>query len=322
MSARSVTVRSFAKINLDLRVLHKRPDGYHELRTVFHTITLADTIRIEFERARRTQIAVSGNADIPDNLIVRAARAVLDTAKLAARIGFVLKKRIPMGAGLGGGSSNAAAVLLALPVLSGAALPMDRLAALGAELGSDVPFFLYGGAALGLGRGTELYPLPDLPARAGVLAAPGLHVSTAEAYRGLGRELTTGAADFDTVTFRSFVWSMAGAPPASEWTSLCANDFERPVFRRYPALLALKRKLAALGARPAMMTGSGSALFGLFGSRTAAAGARAALEGDGTNVFSIELLSRRRYRAAWRRQLAAHAAAGREWPPRSRYSKP
>src|SRR4051812_40235024 len=115
MGERSATVPSFAKINLDLRVLYKRPDGFHELRTVFQTISLADTIRIQFERGRRTRLAISGNVDIPDNLIGRAAKAVLDVARVAGAVSFELRKAIPMGAGLGGGSSNAAAVLLALP---------------------------------------------------------------------------------------------------------------------------------------------------------------------------------------------------------------
>ena len=134
-----VKLRSLAKINLDLRVLHRRADGFHELRTVFQTISLADTIEIEYETSRRTEFTLDGNVDIPDNLILRAARAVLDAMRTHAQVRFRLKKRIPMGGGLGGGSSNAAAVLLALPVLAGRSVPAHEIAA---ELGSDVPFFL------------------------------------------------------------------------------------------------------------------------------------------------------------------------------------
>ncbi len=119
---RSVKIRSVAKINLDLRVLHRRADGFHELRTVFQTISLADTIEIEYEEARRTELTLDGNVDIPDNLILRAAGAALEVMKVRARVRFRLKKSIPMGGGLGGGSSNAAAVLLALPVLAGRTL--------------------------------------------------------------------------------------------------------------------------------------------------------------------------------------------------------
>src|SRR5580658_2301756 len=108
MDPRRATLRSLAKINLDLRVLHKHPDGYHELRTVFQTISLADTIGIEFEPSKRRNITIDDPAAIPDNLVVRAAHAVLDEMKVAARVHFSLTKQIPMGGGLGGGSSNAA----------------------------------------------------------------------------------------------------------------------------------------------------------------------------------------------------------------------
>ncbi len=126
---RSVKLKSLAKINLDLRVLHQRADGFHELRTVFQTISLADTIEIEYEAARRTELWLEGNVEIPDNLVLRAARAVLDAMRIRARVRFRLKKRIPMGGGLGGGSSDAGAVLLALPVLAGRTAPAYEIAA-------------------------------------------------------------------------------------------------------------------------------------------------------------------------------------------------
>jgi 4-diphosphocytidyl-2-C-methyl-D-erythritol kinase len=329
VGVRSATVRSFAKLNLDLRVLHRRPDGYHELRTIFQTISLFDTISVSFERARRTELTVEGNVDIPNNLVIRAARAVLDSLRIAARVSFRSEKRIPMGAGLGGGSSNAAAVLLTLPVLAGAQPKFEQLLAMAGDLGSDVTFFLYGGTALGVGRGTELYPLMDVRGRAGVLVTPNVAVSTAEAYADLGRKpletLTTGARDFDTDTFRSLIWSLAETASSGQWTSLCANDFERAVFERHPVLLRIQRKLAALGARPARMTGSGSAVFGLFDSADESARARVALNGTkglDAKVFAISLLSRRRYRALWRKQLAEHTGNGITWPPLTRYSKP
>lgn len=336
MTERTVTVRSFAKINLDLRVLYKRPDHFHELRSVFQTISLADTIRIRYSTARRTRLAINGNIDIPDNLIIRAAAEVLDAARIHAHVKFELDKQIPMGAGLGGGSSNAAAVLLALPVLAGARIPLERLVQVGGELGSDVPFFLYGGTALGIGRGTELYPLPDVPVRNGVLVAPGLHVSTADAYRDLNRSvresspsgdgaLTSAAGGRDTDDFRSLVWSLANARPGEAWKSLCANDFEPAVFKRHPALFAWKKRLAKLGASPALMTGSGSALFGLFRSSASARSAAAALAEKGptgTRAITMTLLTRSRYRGAWRRVLAEHSNTDLQWPPQSRYSKP
>ncbi len=133
---------------------------------MFQTISLADTIEIEFGARRsplsKSRLSIDDAEGIPDNLILRAARAVLDAMGIAARVHFRLIKRIPMGGGLGGGSSNAAAVLLALPVLAGRDLPMETRLEIAASLGSDVPFFLLGGTALGVGRGTELYPLADL----------------------------------------------------------------------------------------------------------------------------------------------------------------
>ena len=184
---KSVKLRSLAKINLDLRILNKRSDGFHELRTVFQTISLSDTIEIEYEKARRTELTIEGSIDIPDNLILRAAQTYLDAAKLHARVHFRLTKKIPMGGGLGGGSSDAAAVLLALPVLAGKRVDTEQIAA---TLGSDVPFFLHGGTMLGLSRGEELYPLSDLAEEPILLVSSGLHVATGPAYAALGRGLT------------------------------------------------------------------------------------------------------------------------------------
>ncbi len=322
MASRSATVRSFAKINLDLRVLYRRADNYHELRTIFQTISLADTIHIRCTPARRTRITVEGNAQIPDNLIVRAAQALLDKARTTAAVEFGFKKRIPMGAGLGGGSSNAAAVLLALPVLAGLRTPFEQLTQIAAGLGSDVPFFLYGGTALGVGRGEELYPLPDMPARRGLLLAPAIHSSTAEAYAALNRPaLTSGASAADTKSFQRVIWALAGAQPGVNWEQLCVNEFEPAVFKRHPALGSLKRALARSGASPASMTGSGSALFGFFDSQAAAGVALETLRRavkPGVQMFPIAVVSRGRYRSLWRRQLSEYIDPNTPWPPRNR----
>src|SRR5947209_6226612 len=159
MDARRARLRSLAKINLSLRVLHKRPDGYHELRTIFQTVSLADTIDAEFTPGRGAHIDLASDIDVPaaDNLITRAAQVLFDGLKIRGHARFRLTKRIPMGGGLGGGSSNAAAILLALPALAGRNPSIPELADYAAQLGSDVPYFLYGRAALGLGGGTELY---------------------------------------------------------------------------------------------------------------------------------------------------------------------
>jgi 4-diphosphocytidyl-2-C-methyl-D-erythritol kinase len=312
---RRASLRALAKINLDLRVLHPRPDQYHELRTIFQTISLADTIEVEFAPARQTAIQINEDPAIPDNLVVRAANLVLQAMQITARVEFQLRKRIPMGAGLGGGSSDAAAVLLALPVLAGRPLELPRLMQLAAELGSDVPFFLLGGAAVAVGRGTELYPLPDLPAQRGLLVAPQVHVSTAAAYRALTPRLTTESQQNKIVSFQSQVWSGLPAGPGATKQQSFVNDFETVVFEQFPQLASIKRKLVKLGASPAMMTGSGSALFGLFPSQEQIH--RAIKTFSEERVFPISLVSRTRYRRLWWRALQPHIE-GKLWPPLSR----
>ncbi len=336
---RQVRVRSLAKINLDLRVLGKRADGYHELRTIFQTISLADTIGICYTAAKHTKLTIAGNIDIPGNLILRAAEAVLDTAKRTAKLEFTLNKRIPMGGGLGGGSSNAAAVLLALPVLLGGKFPLESQLKIAGQLGSDVPFFLLGGTAAGIGRGIELFPLLDPKPQYGVLVAPGIHVSTPEAYRALGRSgLTTDVNANDTYGFQSFAWG--AAVPGQTLGISGANDFESVVFRQFPLLKTIQGKLWRLGARPARMSGSGSALFGLFESKEAANRARMqvtkSLSSESAltaktlpqgEAFAISTVTRTAYRRMWRRALHEHLVSEKssgdsgEWPPQSRYVK-
>jgi 4-diphosphocytidyl-2-C-methyl-D-erythritol kinase len=304
-----VTVPSFAKLNLDLRVLHKRADGFHELRTIFQTVSLRDTLTIDFDFAKRTQIELKSSVDIADNLVVRSAKCALEALKVCARVRFVLDKRIPMGAGLGGGSSNAAAVLLALPALAGKQIDPPDLFRLAESLGSDVPFFLYGGTALGLGRGTEIYPLPELPTYPVLIVASGIHVSTSEAYAALARHVTdplTSHAESPILReFQTIAWTLNG--PSLDQLPL-TNDFEKAVFKMHPTLPALARKLRRLGARPARMTGSGSALFGVFETREATRAA--ASEFAAGTAFPVRFVSRRQYRTAWRRAFA-QAALGR-----------
>ena len=312
-SPRQARVRALAKINLDLRVLGKRPDGYHEIRTIFQTVSLADSLEITFTPGRRTSIELVDRAEIADNLVVRAAELALDTMQVTGAIAMRLVKRIPMGAGLGGGSSDAAAVLLSLPVLAGRELPVSTLCTIAQQLGSDVPFFLLGGTAAAIGRGTEAFPLADIPPRTGLIVAPGVHVSTVVAYRALSPRLTTESQENKIFSFQAHTWSVVDR---------CAgvNDFEPVVFERESRLATLKQKLIRAGASPGMLTGSGSALFGLFRDRDAM---RRALERfRNENVFPISLVTRAQYRALWRRALKPHADPERSvWPPRSRYKR-
>ena len=318
MSSRRATIKSLAKINLDLRVLHQRPDGFHELRTVFQTISLADTIDIEYEPARRTSISIDDPLAIPDNLVVKAARAALDALKIHARVQFRLRKQIPMGGGLGGGSSNAAAVLLALPVLAGRFLEAEPIAA---ALGSDVPFFLTGGTAVGIGRGTEVYEMPDLKPEPILLVLPGVHVATGPAYKALGRSLTADDSSSRINEFRAFVRVLASGRSARAASPFSANDFEAVVFREYPQLKTIGRKLSKAGADGVRMTGSGSAIFAVFGSRSERDRAEAVLKGRHL-VFPASLVSRAGYRRLWRRQLGEHLGGDKSiWPLQSRYAK-
>ncbi len=290
-AARRVRLRALAKINLDLRVLHKRPDGFHEIRTVFQTISLADSIEIAFSPARKTSIELEQDVEIPGNLMLRAAAVVLEAMGKTGRVVMKLRKQIPIGGGLGGGSTDAAAVLRALPVLAGRVVPIPLLVRLASALGSDVPFFLFGGKAVGIGRGAELFPLPDGKARSAVVVAPGVQVSTAAAYRNLGTQLTAESARHAQDGFSAAVWGRESA---------MRNDFERVVFQQHPQLAALKQRLIKAGATTALMSGSGSSVFGLFRTKE---DARRASKAFGNAASAVSLVSRRQYDRIWKRQL-------------------
>jgi len=307
-------VPAYAKLNVGLRVLYQRPDGYHEIRTVFQTISLADHIDVSFTPARTTRIVIKGTPEIPDNLIERAAHLVLKALSIHGDVLFNVKKNIPTGAGLGGGSSDAAAVLLALPALAGKWLAADKLFMLATQLGSDVPFFLHGGTALGLGRGEELYPLPDLPAARGLVVVPEIHSSTAEAYRDLSPRLTSIPLQNKLHSFQREIWRGEG----DGRITADDNDFEEVVFVRHRELKRIKEQLLRIGAKPAAMTGSGSAIFGIFADTGRLERAKKLFPNEA--VFPIRFLSRAQYRSAWRRALRLHVE-GTLWPPQSRYAQ-
>ena len=183
--------------------------------------------------------------------------------------------------------------------------------AMARELGSDVPFFLVGGRAAGIGRGTELYPLPDAAPRPALVVTPEIHVSTADAYRSLNRgELTTELLQNKIDSFQAGVWDSSGV--------VGANDFEEAVFREHPSLRALKHRLIKLGASPAMLSGSGSSVFGIFAAPAQVTRAVKSFRKEA--AFPISLIGRSRYRSQWRGWLSAHRIQS-EWPPRSRYAQ-
>ena len=304
------TVRrsAFAKVNFGLRILDKRPDGFHELRTVFQTVSLADELTVSFESGGRRRVQLS--CDRPefsgaDNLAAKAASGLLALGPWRGTVSIDLTKKIPAGAGLGGGSSDAGAVLLALARLLDPAPTAEQLHEAASSMGSDVPFFLLGGRALGLGRGEELYPLPEPPRRQWLLlVTPVLQVATAEAYAGLA-QARSGELTFDDKRFiiREFCAGVgpSGQTGVSALARALVNDFEDVIFRKFPELEQYKRKIQQAGALGAAMSGSGSALFGLFrDNRTAQAAARQ-VKRDGAETFVVHTVGRREYRDAWGR---------------------
>ncbi|MFN0100848.1 MAG: 4-(cytidine 5'-diphospho)-2-C-methyl-D-erythritol kinase [Bryobacteraceae bacterium] len=328
-ATRHVRLKAYAKLNLDLKVLNRGADGFHELRSVFQTVSIFDSIDIAFTPGKKTELTLDGPVDIPDNLALRAARLLVEHTGGAGRIAIGLKKRIPMGAGMGGGSSDAAAVLLGLPVLAGWRIPMETLVRLGAELGSDIPFFLLGGTAVAVGRGTEIYPLPDFPAKRVLVAAPAIHVSTPEAYRALARDSNGKLTEAQRIqyidSFQSRVWRLGDSLSTDGTGAQVENDFESVVFPRHPQLKSILKNLQKSGADPAGMTGSGSALFGVFTTQNQVRQAQAACETlrPRPAVISATFMSRSRYRAAWSSQLQEYMDGnkdGKQWPPQSRYA--
>ncbi len=282
-----LTVRAHAKVNLDLRVLGVREDGYHELRTVFQTIELHDTI-VCAERSGPFRLT-SRAADVPldaDNLIWKAASALW---KAVGRAGDVrdthvtLQKKIPVQAGLGGGSADAAAAIHALARLWGGA-PLTLLREVGATIGADVPFFLSGGTALGLGRGEEVYPLVDLPPHWVVIVRPPFGVSTAEAYAWYDEDRAAGLREVRELQLLPVPWPSRAAQ--------MINDLEPPVVRRHPEIATLKAQLRDAGAVAAAMSGSGSAVFGLFRARRAAEATIRPLSRKGCRALLTRTLTR------------------------------
>jgi len=294
---REVRIPSFAKINLRLDILGKRADGYHELRTIFQTVSLHDELRLRASKSNEISLTIQGNEElarepVEKNLAYRAVEALRRELKICLGVEIELRKTIPSGGGLGGGSSNAAAALFGYLQLVGRTLPIAVLLELAASLGADVPIFLFGGRALGAGRGDEIYPLPDIKKLALLIVAPrDIRVPTPDAFRWLNAPvrdaatLTKLAADPKLWEFCALSWSAQG--------NGLSNDFEKPVFKRYNRLDQIKRVLLQKGAAEASLAGSGSAVFGVFPSPTMARRAAVGFPHDLT--FVCETISRDRY---------------------------
>jgi 4-diphosphocytidyl-2-C-methyl-D-erythritol kinase len=291
---RSVRLPAFAKINLCLHVLGRRPDGYHELRTIFQTLSLHDTLGLTLAGPPGITLETDDPA-LPngrENLVYRALEAISGEIGFRGGVQARLEKRIPVARGLGGGSSNAAAALIGMLRLTKKKVPLDRLMEIAASLGADVPFFLFGGRALATNRGDEIYPLTEAPKRTILVVSPrGIGVSTKDAYQWVSEELTNRSKPHNIWGFCALCWSRPGA---------VSNDFEGPVFSRHPRLGEIRAGLLKRGAADAALAGSGSAVFGVF--RNPAQARRAARAFPEDSVFVVETLSREKYGRAvgWR----------------------
>lgn len=269
----SVRVRAPAKVNLFLRILGRRPDGFHEIETLFQAVDLADEVTVVRGRPGvRLEVDGPDLGPVEQNLAHRAARLYLEGAGVAATDGVTvrLRKRIPAGAGLGGGSSDAAAVLRCMDVLWAGALAPPDLALAAASLGSDVPFFLgaAGALALGRGRGEILRALPPLPEARLVLVLPPVHVATGPAYGALAaRRVVEPPNPREPWDPARLALGWAGVAQDAE------NDFEAVVPPLHPPVASSLRALRAAGAAPALLSGSGAACFGVFPGPDAAAAA-------------------------------------------------
>jgi 4-diphosphocytidyl-2-C-methyl-D-erythritol kinase len=296
---RVLAVDAFAKVNLTLRVLGRRPDGFHEVRTMLQSLVLHDSLLFHREPGPfRLECDDPACAVDRTNLVWRAVDQMWRAAGRpgAARdLRVRIRKRIPQRAGLGGGSSDAAATLRALAVLWNLRLNRDRLHDLAAGLGADVPFFLEGGTALGVEKGDIVYPLPDAPAAWVVLVLPAFGVSTADAYLWLDRDRR---ARPPWTAGRGSPTDGRAAPGWTLPTGERGNDLEGPVGRRHPAIPRLVRALVRHGASHAAMSGSGSAVFGLYAGERDARSAAAALDTGRWRTIVTPTMSRRRYRAA------------------------
>jgi 4-diphosphocytidyl-2-C-methyl-D-erythritol kinase len=341
----STRVRSYSKINLGLAIGPARPDGFHGLTTLYQTLELHDLVTVEASRSSATSITLSSNDPrVPldhRNTAWKMVERALDRLKLTAAISIHIDKRLPIQGGMGAGSANAAAALLGLERELETALPGSERLQLAAEIGSDVPLFLLGGSVLGLGRGEQVYPLPDLPALSCVIAIPRIGVSTPQAFRDWDVLALTQEGKRDRLSELSLAYASLYAEPGTsgiirglhpgnqqggsdqtqsgqvddlaENTLLSLvragveNDFEKVVFPAYPSLREIKRQLMGTDSEAALyaaLSGSGSALFGLYRSEAEARAAQQrvqAIPDAGIKALTTKTLPRSQY---WTRMFA------------------
>ena len=261
---------SHAKINLRLDILRKRTDGYHDIRTVFQKVSLRDELEIAI--SERGIKVICDNPNVPaneDNLAYRAARTMLNRYKVKDGVSIVIKKNIPVAAGLGGGSSNAASTLLGINQLFGLRIAKQELMKIGRDIGADVPFFIFGKTALATGIGDVLETIEMTPELWLLLITPDIPISTAWAYGSFRMGLTNKHIN---ITIPNRINHL------SEIITLLSNDLEKVAIPRYPIIQKIKDELINKGAKGSLMSGSGSTAFGIFKSEDEAKKAHAQLK--------------------------------------------
>jgi len=297
MTVKSFTLPSFAKINWLLQILGKREDGFHELCTIFQAVSLADEITFE----ESDEISLSCNIqNIPTgetNLIIKAANVLNKEFGVKKGAKIHLEKRIPAPGGLGGGSSNAAVALLGLATLWNLEIEFEKLVELGAKLGSDVPFFFYGGTAFATGRGTEIVSMEDFEEKLLLIVTPDIEVSTSEAFARFNAPYLTNET---SKSILKICQNEADSFKSRQKT--LSNDFEKSVFEFQPEIGRVKEKLLNLGAQQAVLSGSGASVFAIFDKEETRQATLKALEEE-TNwrKFAVATVSRSQYREAFKR---------------------
>ena len=293
---RGFTLPSFAKINWSLRVLGKRPDGYHEVRTELQTVSLHDELSIDSVDGRELLFACD-DPQVPQgpaNLVVRAAELLRQTFGITLGARLRLKKNIPIQAGLGGGSSNAAVALIGLSRLWKLPVTPDELIDIAAAIGADVPFFLFGGRVLATGTGSTISKLTDLPQQHLLIAIPRASMATSESYRLL---------DSAALTSRKAETILAGSRRRGQIDDShqldLNNDFEPVIFDREPEIGRARNALLRCGAVGALLAGSGSSVFGIFEDLKAQTRALETIEAEaGWRISPCVTISRSEYTRA------------------------